>query len=79
MTPDLLARLREAQAAKRPVALLTRLPDGAQFLWPEDAAVPRALSEAAEAALAVGLGVNAGHDLNRDIRIVRHKGGAKLF
>ncbi len=51
MTPDLLARLREAQSAKRPVALLTRLPDGAQFLWPEDAAVPRALAEAAGAAL----------------------------
>jgi xanthine dehydrogenase accessory factor len=46
----LLARLREAQSTKRPVALLTRLPDGEQRLWPEDA-VPAALSEAAEAAL----------------------------
>ncbi|MBD0270914.1 MAG: XdhC family protein [Acetobacteraceae bacterium] len=52
MTPDLLARLREAQSAKRPVALLTRLPDGAQFLWPDDAGpVPRALADAAEAAM----------------------------
>ena len=50
MTPDLLARLREAQAAKRPVALLTRLSDGGQRLWPDDS-VPAALSEAAEAAL----------------------------
>ena len=50
MTPDLLAKLREAQAAKRPVALLTRLSDGGQRLWPDDS-VPAALSEAAEAAL----------------------------
>jgi xanthine dehydrogenase accessory factor len=50
VTPDLLARLREAQAAKRPVALLTRLSDGGQRLWPDDS-VPAALSEAAEAAL----------------------------
>ena len=50
MTPELLARLREAQAAKRPVALLTRLSDGEQRLWPDDAA-PGPLSEAAEAAL----------------------------
>jgi xanthine dehydrogenase accessory factor len=50
VTPDLLARLREAQAAKRPVALLTRLSDGRQRLWPDDS-VPAALSEAAEAAL----------------------------
>ena len=50
MTPELLARLREAQAAKRPVALLTRLSDGEQRLWPDDAA-PGPLSDAAEAAL----------------------------
>ena len=50
MTPELLARLREAQSAKRPVALLTRLSDGEQRLWPDDA-VPGPLSEAAEAAL----------------------------
>ncbi|MBD0272566.1 MAG: XdhC family protein [Acetobacteraceae bacterium] len=50
MTPELLARLREAQSAKRPVALLTRLPDGEQRLWPDDGA-PGPLSDAAEAAL----------------------------
>ena len=50
MTPELLARLREAQAAKRPVALLTRLSDGEQRLWPDDGA-PGPLAEAAEAAL----------------------------
>ncbi|WP_135466140.1 XdhC family protein [Crenalkalicoccus roseus] len=50
MTPALLARLRAAQAAKQPVALLTRLSDGHQCLWPEDAC-PGALAEAAQAAL----------------------------
>jgi xanthine dehydrogenase accessory factor len=50
VTPELLARLREAQSAKRPVALLTRLSDGEQRLWPDEA-VPGPLSEAAEAAL----------------------------
>lgn len=51
MTPELLARLQDARAAKRPVALLTRLPDGAQLLFPDDPAAP-ALAEAAEAAIA---------------------------
>jgi xanthine dehydrogenase accessory factor len=51
VTPELLGALRQAQSAKRPVALLTRLPDGAQFLWPDDGAIPRPLSEAAEAAM----------------------------
>jgi xanthine dehydrogenase accessory factor len=50
VTPELLARLREAQSAKRPAALLTRLSDGEQRLWPDDA-VPGPLSNAAEAAL----------------------------
>ncbi|MGK7861392.1 XdhC family protein [Falsiroseomonas sp. E2-1-a4] len=50
MTPDLLARLNAARAAKRPVALLTRLPDGAQRLSIDDA-VPEALAAAAAAAL----------------------------
>lgn len=50
MTPELLGRLQAAQAAKRPVVLLTRLTDGTQRLWPEDAA-PEALAEAARAAL----------------------------
>lgn len=51
MTPALLARLQAAQAAKRPVALLTRLSDGTQLLWPEDAAPDPALEAAARAAL----------------------------
>jgi xanthine dehydrogenase accessory factor len=51
VTPELLARLRAAHAAKTPVALLTRLSDGAQRLWPEEADVPAALAEAARTAL----------------------------
>ena len=51
MTPETLAALEAAKAAKRPVALLTRLSDGAQHLWP-DAAVPAPLAEAAARALA---------------------------
>lgn len=51
MTPDLLDRLRQARAARRAVALLTRLPDGAQLLFADDAAAP-ALAEAALAAIA---------------------------
>jgi len=47
---DTFARLAGARAAKRPVALLTRLPDGAQALHPDDALAP-ALAEAAEDAL----------------------------
>ncbi|MFZ4411012.1 MAG: XdhC family protein [Paracraurococcus sp.] len=50
MTPAVLAALQAAQAAKRPVALLTRLTDGEQCLWP-GAELPAALAEAAEAAL----------------------------
>ena len=50
MTPEVLAALQAAQAAKRPVALLTRLTDGHQCLWP-DTAVPGALAEAAQTAL----------------------------
>ena len=50
MTPDLLARLRAARASQRPVVLLTRLSDGEQHLWPEDA-LPGALAEAAQQAL----------------------------
>ena len=51
MNAATLARLQAAQAAKRPVALLTRLSDGAQYLWPEDAAPDPALEEAARTAL----------------------------
>lgn len=51
MTPELLQRLQAARAGKRPVALLTRLTDGAQALWPEDPAPDPALEEAARRAL----------------------------
>ncbi|TPG55502.1 xanthine dehydrogenase [Roseomonas nepalensis] len=50
MTPDTLETLQAARAARRPVALLTRLPDGAQRLHPDEA-LPDALRDAAEAAL----------------------------
>jgi xanthine dehydrogenase accessory factor len=50
MTPALLERLLDARAAKRAVALLTRLPDGAQLLFPDDA-TPEPLAEEARAAL----------------------------
>lgn len=50
MTPALLDRLLAARAAKRAVALLTRLPDGEQFLFPDDT-VPTPLAAEAEAAL----------------------------
>jgi xanthine dehydrogenase accessory factor len=50
VTSEVLAALGAAQAAKRPVALLTRLSDGEQCLWP-DKALPGALAEAAQAAL----------------------------
>lgn len=51
MTPALLAALEAARAAKRPVVLATRLPDGAQCLLPHPAQ-PGALNEAAARALA---------------------------
>ena len=50
MTPELLARLRQAQSGKRPVVLATRLPGGEQKLLPEDNASPE-LREAAKHAL----------------------------
>jgi len=50
MKADLLARLQAAQAAKQPVALVTRLTDGLQLLWPQDEA-PAPLVEAARTAL----------------------------
>jgi xanthine dehydrogenase accessory factor len=46
----LLASLRQARAAGRPVVLLTRLSDGHQCLWPDEA-LPGILAEAAQAAL----------------------------
>lgn len=50
MKADLLERLMAARAAKTPLALLTRLPDGAQALVPGDS-VPAALAAEAEAAI----------------------------
>lgn len=50
MTPELLAQLQQARAAKQPVALATRLPDGSQRLLPDPAA-SAALSKAAALAL----------------------------
>jgi xanthine dehydrogenase accessory factor len=50
MSPELLQRLMAARAATTPLALLTRLPDGAQALVPGDA-VPEALAAEAEAAI----------------------------
>ena len=50
MTPELLARLQAARTGLRPVVLLTRLSDGEQRLWPQDA-LPGALADAAQQAL----------------------------
>jgi len=50
VTPEILAALQAAKAEKRPVALLTRLSDGAQLLFPGPG-VPAALAEAAARAL----------------------------
>ena len=50
MTPDILAALEEAKAAKRPVVLATRLPSGEQYLLP-DPAQPAGLNDAATKAL----------------------------
>ncbi|MBB5691096.1 XdhC/CoxF family protein [Roseomonas alkaliterrae] len=50
MKAETLARLQAERAAQRPVVLLTRLSDGAQHLWPQEA-LPAALAEAARQAL----------------------------
>ncbi len=50
MTPEVMAALAAARAAKRPVVLATRLPDGAQVLLPAQDADPT-LADAAAAAL----------------------------
>ncbi len=50
MTPEFLARLQAARAAKLPVAVCTRMPDGAQLLAPDDD-MPAGLAEAAAAAI----------------------------
>ena len=61
MKAELLARLQAARAAKRQVALLTRLSDGAQRLWPDEDA-PAPLAEAARAALAADEAANVTQD-----------------
>lgn len=58
MEVALLERLQAERAAKRPVALLTRLADGAQRLWPGDD-VPEALAEEAQLALRFDAARNA--------------------
>jgi xanthine dehydrogenase accessory factor len=50
MTPELLARLNAARAAKQPVVMATKLPGGAQLLLPDPAA-PAELAAAAARAL----------------------------
>jgi len=50
VTPETLAALTAARAAKRPVVVATKLPGGEQMLLP-DAAAPAALAEAAAKAL----------------------------
>jgi xanthine dehydrogenase accessory factor len=50
MTPETLARLQAARAAKRPIVRATRLPDGTERLLPDPDADP-ALNAAARAAL----------------------------
>ncbi|WP_198377334.1 XdhC family protein [Neoroseomonas rubea] len=50
MRAEILARLQAERAAQRPVVLLTRLSDGEQHLWPQEA-LPAMLAEAARAAL----------------------------
>lgn len=50
MKAEILARLQAERAAQRPVVLLTRMSDGEQHLWPQEA-LPGALAEAARDAL----------------------------
>jgi xanthine dehydrogenase accessory factor len=50
VTPEVLAALSDARAAKRPVVMATRLPSGEQMLLP-DAAAPAELAAAAARAL----------------------------
>ena len=49
MTPDFLAALMAAKAAKRPVVVATQLPGGAQLLLPDAAASPDLAAAAARA------------------------------
>lgn len=50
MKTETLAQLQAERAAQRPVVLLTRLSDGEQHLWPQEA-LPAGLAEAAQDAL----------------------------
>jgi xanthine dehydrogenase accessory factor len=50
VSPELLAALARARAAKQPIVMATRLPDGEQRLLPDPAATPE-LNAAAERAL----------------------------
>jgi xanthine dehydrogenase accessory factor len=50
VSPELLAALARARAAKQPIVMATRLPDGEQRLLPDPAATPE-LDAAAERAL----------------------------
>jgi xanthine dehydrogenase accessory factor len=58
---ETLAALQAAQAAKRPLALCTRLTDGLQLLWPADEA-PAPIAEAARTALADDQAQNLEHE-----------------
>ena len=49
MTPDLLAALTQARAARQPVVVATRLPGGEQFLLPAPEAPAEVAAAAAEA------------------------------
>jgi len=54
---EIFARLQAERAAKRPVALVTRLSDGGQHLYPADA-LPQPMADAAEAALMADAAAN---------------------
>ncbi len=64
MTPRVFTGLMEARAAKLPVVLATRLPDGMQLLLPAEATDP-ALADAARAALAA--------DQSRTVQVSGHE------
>lgn len=61
MKTETLARLQQAQAAKRPLALCTRLTDGLQLLWPAEEA-PAPIAEAARTALAEDVAQNLDYE-----------------
>ena len=77
MTPEILAALQAAKAAKRPVALLTRLSDGAQLLYPGEG-VPPALAEAAARALRDDAATNVTDD-NADWFVHPHNPALRMI